>query len=125
MACHEVDFAVGSDTAGSVRIPASYQGLFGFRPTHGAISMAGVVPLAPSYDTVGWCVRRTICGCQLHLAEGYIVSAIYFQHMINLASGHVPDRSFGSYAALCSAERLMYHQRVQGCSAGLPGAQLS
>lgn len=51
----EADFAIGSDTAGSVRVPASYQGLFGFRPTHGRISMAQAVPLAPSFDTCGWC----------------------------------------------------------------------
>jgi amidase len=50
----EVDFALGSDTAGSVRIPASYQAIFGFRPTHGVISMVGAVPLAPSFDTCGW-----------------------------------------------------------------------
>eukprot|EP00892_Ulva_mutabilis_P006307 jgi/Ulvmu1/4048/UM019_0025.1 len=53
----EADFAVGSDTAGSVRIPASYQGIFGFRPTHGRISMAQAVPLAPSFDTCGWFAR--------------------------------------------------------------------
>jgi len=52
-----VDFALGSDTGGSVRIPASYCGLFGFRPTHGAISLAGARPLAPSLDTAGWFAR--------------------------------------------------------------------
>ena len=52
-----VDFALGSDTAGSVRIPASYCGLFGFRPSHGAISLAGARPLAPSLDTPGWFTR--------------------------------------------------------------------
>lgn len=52
-----VDFALGSDTGGSVRIPASYCGLFGIRPTHGAVSLAGACPLAPSFDTCGWFAR--------------------------------------------------------------------
>jgi len=52
-----VDFALGTDTGGSVRVPASYCGVYGMRPTHGAVSMKGVVPLAPSFDTVGWFAR--------------------------------------------------------------------
>ncbi len=53
-----VDFALGSDTGGSVRIPAALNGIFGIRPTHGAVDIAGVMPLAPSFDTVGWFTRR-------------------------------------------------------------------
>ncbi len=53
-----VDFALGSDTGGSVRVPAGYCGLYGMRPTHGAVPEAGVVPFAPSYDTVGWFARE-------------------------------------------------------------------
>ncbi|MDW8426139.1 MAG: amidase family protein [Meiothermus sp.] len=48
-----VPVALGSDTAGSVRIPASLCGIYAYRPTHGAIPTQGVVPLAPSFDTVG------------------------------------------------------------------------
>ena len=50
----QCDIGLGTDTAGSIRLPASFCGVWGFRPTHGAISTHGVVPLAPSYDTVGW-----------------------------------------------------------------------
>src|SRR5688572_8418558 len=52
-----VDFAIGSDTGGSVRLPASYCGILGMRPTHGRISLEGVCPLAPSFDTCGWFAR--------------------------------------------------------------------
>jgi amidase len=52
-----VPLALGSDTGGSVRVPASYNGIYGMRPTHGRISLDGVMPLAPSFDTVGWFAR--------------------------------------------------------------------
>lgn len=52
-----VDFALGTDTAGSVRIPASYCGLYGIRPSHGRVSDEGVVPLAKSFDVAGWFSR--------------------------------------------------------------------
>jgi len=52
-----VDLALGSDTGGSVRIPACLNGIFGIRPTHGAVDDAGVMPLARSFDTVGWFAR--------------------------------------------------------------------
>ena len=53
-----VDFALGSDTAGSVRAPASFCGLYGLRPTHGRIPLEGVMGNAPSLDTVGWFARE-------------------------------------------------------------------
>jgi amidase len=53
-----VDLALGSDTGGSVRVPASYNGILGMRPSHGRISLDGVMPLAPSFDTVGWFARN-------------------------------------------------------------------
>ncbi len=52
-----VDFALGSDTGGSVRVPASFCGLYGLRPTHGRIHLDGMLLQAPSYDTIGWFAR--------------------------------------------------------------------
>ena len=49
-----VDFAIGSDTGGSVRAPASFCGIYGIRPSHGRISLENARPLAKSFDTLGW-----------------------------------------------------------------------
>lgn len=57
VAAGAADFALGTDTGGSIRVPASFCGLYGIRTTHGRVPMAGVVPLSPSYDTVGWLAR--------------------------------------------------------------------
>lgn len=53
----EVDFALGTDTGGSVRVPAAFCCLWGMRPSHDAISLEGVLPFAPCFDTVGWFAR--------------------------------------------------------------------
>lgn len=52
-----VDIAIGSDTGGSIRAPASFCGLIGLRTTHGLIDLRGAMPLAPSFDTFGWFAR--------------------------------------------------------------------
>ena len=51
------DTALGTDTGGSVRVPASFCGLYGIRPTHGRLNLAGMLPQAPSSDTTGWFAR--------------------------------------------------------------------
>lgn len=51
------DIGLATDTAGSIRVPASYQGLWGLRTTFGAVDRAGLVPLAPAFDVVGWITR--------------------------------------------------------------------
>jgi amidase len=53
VACGLADFALGTDTGGSVRVPAGNCGIYGLRPSHGFISVAGVLPFAPTFDTVG------------------------------------------------------------------------
>ncbi len=52
-----VDFALGTDCGGSIRMPASYCGIVGLRPTHGRVSAEGVLPFGPSFDVVGWFSR--------------------------------------------------------------------
>jgi amidase len=51
------DTALGTDTGGSVRVPASFCGLYGIRPTHGRLPVTGMLPQAPSSDTTGWFAR--------------------------------------------------------------------
>jgi amidase len=57
VALGQAAIGLGSDTAGSIRVPASYQGLVGLRTTHGAVGLEGMLPLAPSFDTVSWVTR--------------------------------------------------------------------
>lgn len=54
VAAGAVDLALGSDTGGSVRIPAAFCGISGIRPTHGRVDATGAVPMAPSFDSIGW-----------------------------------------------------------------------
>ena len=52
-----VDFAIGTDCGGSVRLPASYCGIFGMRPTVGRVPLDGVIPFGPPFDVAGWFAR--------------------------------------------------------------------
>ena len=57
VALGQADVGLATDTGGSIRVPASYQGLWGLRTTHGRVSREGLLPLAPSFDTAGWLTR--------------------------------------------------------------------
>lgn len=70
VAMNLADIGLGTDTGGSIRVPAVYNGLWGIRTTHNAISRAGLVPLAPSFDTLGWMTQdittlRKVAQCLL------------------------------------------------------------
>ncbi|WP_395243581.1 AtzH-like domain-containing protein [Agromyces sp. MMS24-K17] len=57
VALGQAEIGLATDTAGSIRVPASYQGLWGLRTTHGLVPRQGLLPLAQSFDTVGWLTR--------------------------------------------------------------------
>ncbi|MCU1472321.1 amidase family protein [Amnibacterium sp.] len=57
VALREADVGLATDTGGSIRVPASYQGLWGLRTTHDRVPRGGLLALAPSFDTVGWLTR--------------------------------------------------------------------
>lgn len=101
VAAGEVPMALGTDTGGSVRIPASYCGLFGFRPTHGAVDSTGVAELAHSYDTVGWftvdaeLLQRV--GDVLLPADSVELSAKPDLHPLHEVSKAVPDALYRQF----------------------------
>jgi Asp-tRNA(Asn)/Glu-tRNA(Gln) amidotransferase A subunit family amidase/ketopantoate reductase len=73
------DIALGTDTGGSIRIPAHYCATVGFKPSYGALSLAGVEPLAPSFDHVGFL--------------GITVAAV--EQVFTALSGEAPDAEAG------------------------------
>ncbi|MFI2708344.1 AtzH-like domain-containing protein, partial [Nocardioides sp. CER28] len=88
---------LGTDTVGSIRVPAAYQGLYGIRTTHGAVPMTGVLPLAPSYDAVGWLTRsafllRAVGDVLLpDQATGGDQSFVVVPELVDLATADVAD----------------------------------
>ena len=90
VAAGAVPLALGTDTAGSVRVPAACQGVFGFKPTFGVVPVDGVFPLSPAFDTVG-----------LFASDLGVLTTAY--DVIAGADSGVPDR--GSVDLTGSGER--------------------
>ncbi len=113
-----VDFGIGTDTAGSVRIPSSYCGLYGFRPTHGSIHMDGVIPLAKSFDTVGWMTKSSALlqrVGEVLLPRAEVVSdapeLLIDEQLVQTASTEVTKRVFETAEKL-GAKRVSYFDSV-------------
>ena len=89
VACGLADFALGTDTGGSVRVPASNCGIWGLRPSHGLISVAGANSFAPTFDTVGILARSADvlarAASVLLAYEGLLGEALRRVHLIREA----------------------------------------
>ena len=96
VACGIVDFALGTDTAGSIRVPASNCGIFGMRPSHDRISVAGVNPLAPTFDTVG----VLACSCEVLAKAASVLLACGIPSSFSVGKVHLLEEAF----AVCDAE---------------------
>ena len=111
VALGQASIGLATDTAGSIRIPASYQGLWGLRTSHGAVDRQGVLPLAPSFDTVGWLTRdaqtlaRVADACLPAGLAGFTGFAIA-PALLDLADAEVSEAFGGLLAALRSSSAL-------------------
>ncbi|MGW0173319.1 amidase family protein [Rhodococcus sp. NPDC003322] len=119
---------LGTDTAGSIRVPASYQGLYGIRTTHAAVSAVGVLPLAPSFDTVGWLARDP---GTLHAVGRVLLPpqqprtfarALVCDALVALASAEVRDAVAAAVTRWTNAANLPAIERCDIDTGALPGA---
>ncbi|MBP1160830.1 amidase [Rhodococcus sp. PvR099] len=127
VASGEATIGLGTDTAGSIRVPASYLGLFGIRSTHGAIALDGVLPLAPTFDAVGWMTRDSgtllavgetlLPPCPPRLFEQVIVS----EDLTALASPAVRDAVGAAVVGWESDPGLPRVERLRLDTGGLAG----
>jgi amidase len=122
VAAGEVDFAVGTDTAGSVRVPAAWCGLIGLRPTHGRVTAQGLQNLAPSFDTVGWFARsgtlmREVGRVLLDAATptAATTAATRASPKIEFVRDPVMDRREGEAASSTAGDALVRHGAFTEC----------
>ncbi|KAI1472395.1 amidase signature enzyme [Daldinia caldariorum] len=113
----EAELALGTDTGGSVRMPAAYTGTVGFKPSYGMLSRWGVVPYANSLDTVGL-LARTVGP----IGTAIVGQKLYLEHDVNDPTSLPP-----SVRQRCTAERKGYDSwnptkegTIQGLTFGIP-----
>ncbi len=125
VALGEADIGLGTDTAGSVRVPASYVGLFGIRTTYGAVSREGLEALSPDFDTVGWLTRDAATAAAVGdvlLPPGIPLAAlrtVTVPALNALAEPAVEAAIDHAVRALCAAGTLPPRERVD-----IPAGQL-
>ena len=115
-------FALGTDTGGSVRVPASYCGIYGMRPTHGRVDNDGVVPLCAAFDTVGWFARDV--GTLRRVAAGLFgswtsVPRLRARLLLEDAIEMLAPATRAAFEAMCEA-RFDNVERVRLADFGLP-----
>jgi aspartyl-tRNA(Asn)/glutamyl-tRNA(Gln) amidotransferase subunit A len=109
----DADVALGTDTGGSVRLPAAYTGVVGFKPSYGMLSRYGVVPYANSLDTVGLLARNVGDIARLVVGEG----GLFAEHDPN-----DPTSLSEATRKRCGAEREGYGKRYNTAADGKTGA---
>jgi amidase len=115
----EAEVALGSDTGGSVRIPAACCGIVGLKTTHGLVPLDGVWPLAPSYDTIGL-LARDVAGAvtgmrllDLPLTAGEMPAAVGLAELpASIAERIDPVISAAVVSALATAELATHPARL-------------
>jgi Asp-tRNA(Asn)/Glu-tRNA(Gln) amidotransferase A subunit family amidase len=123
-----VAIAIGSDTGGSIRVPAALCGVAGLRPTHGVPTMQGIAPLAPSLDTVG-ALAPTAADCVLahELMSGPgAASPVELDGLrVGVLAGWQGRVSDGVATAIADACTVLREQGVQITEVELPHARLA
>jgi len=101
------NFAIGTDTGGSVRVPASFCGLFGIRPTHGRVNLSGMMPQAPKSDTAGWFARDGATFARIsEVALGEVIGSILPKHVIKAVDAFAIADEAVAFALAPALERL-------------------